>query len=112
VNIEQLKQLISTGESNRLEFKKSTTQIKAAFETLCAFLNGAGGSVLIGIADNGQIVGQQVSDKTKQELAREISKIEPKISPEVHFIDIGKDKQVIVIETPSGSHIPFCQATH
>ena len=107
MNIEQLKQLISKGESDRLEFKKSTTQNKAAFETLCAFLNGVGGTILIGVTDNGQMVGQQVSDQTKQELARELSKIEPKPSPEIHYVDISEDKQVIIIETSPGSHMPY-----
>ena len=58
MDIEQLKSIIKQGESHTLEFKKSTTQLKAAFETLCGFLNGHGGTVLIGISDNGKIVGQ------------------------------------------------------
>lgn len=53
MNIEQLKLLINKGESHNLEFKKSTTQIKGAFETLCVFLNGVGGSILIGVTNNG-----------------------------------------------------------
>ena len=107
MNIEQLKQLVDKGESDRLEFKKSTTQMKPAFETLCGFLNGGGGVILFGVTDNGQIVGQHVGDKTKQELARELSKIEPKPSPEIQYIDIGQDKQVIVIEALAGAHLPY-----
>ena len=107
MNIELLKQLINKGESDCLEFKKSTTQIKGAFETLCAFLNGTGGYILMGVKDNGQIIGQHVNDKTKQELAREISKIEPPISPKIYYIDIGEDKHVIVIKVPQGEHIPY-----
>lgn len=107
MNIDQIEQIISQGESEHLEFKKSTTQIKAAFETLCAFLNGTGGIILIGVADNGQIVGQQVTDKTKQELARELSRIEPKTSPELYYLNTGKDKQIIVIKTSAGEHKPY-----
>ncbi len=107
MNIEQLQQLVGRGESDRLEFKKSTTQMKPAFETLCAFLNGGGGVILFGVTDNGQIVGQHVGDKTKQELARELSKIEPKPSPEIQYIDIGQDKQVIVIDVLPGTHMPY-----
>lgn len=107
MNIDQIEQIISQGESEHLEFKKSTTQIKAAFETLCAFLNGTGGIILIGVVDNGQIVGQQVTDKTKQELARELSRIEPKTSPELYYLNTGKDKQIIVIKTSAGEHKPY-----
>ncbi|MCE3044170.1 ATP-binding protein [Legionella sp. 16cNR16C] len=107
MNIDEIRQLISQGESEHLEFKKSTTQIKPAFETLCAFLNGAGGIVLIGVTDNGQIVGQQITDKTKQELARELSKIEPKTSPEIHYLNIDENKQIIIIRTSTGTHMPY-----
>ena len=66
MNLKQLKQLIKKGESQVLEFKKSTTQLKPAFETICAFLNGEGGTLLFGVTDNGQILGQSVSDMTNQ----------------------------------------------
>ena len=46
-------------------------------ETLCAFLNGEGGTVLFGVKDNGKIIGQEVSDKTKREIAEAIRFIEP-----------------------------------
>ncbi|MDR3441748.1 MAG: putative DNA binding domain-containing protein [Legionella sp.] len=107
MNIEQLNKLISKGESHQLEFKKSTGQLKPAFESLCAFLNEAGGTILIGITDKGKIAGQQVNDKTQQEIAREISKIEPKTSLNVHYIDVDENKQVIVIKCSAGKHIPY-----
>jgi ATP-dependent DNA helicase RecG len=45
MDIDQIIALIQQGESHHLEFKKSTTQLKPAFETICAFLNGEGGTV-------------------------------------------------------------------
>ncbi|EHL32122.1 AlbA family DNA-binding domain-containing protein [Legionella drancourtii] len=107
MNIEQLNKLISKGESHQIEFKKSTGQLKPAFESLCAFLNEAGGTILIGVTDKGKIAGQQVNDKTQQEIAREISKIEPKTSLNVHYIDVDENKQVIVIKCSAGKHIPY-----
>ena len=53
MNRDELTFLIKKGESDTLEFKKSTAKLHAAFETLCAFLNGKGGTVLIGVADDG-----------------------------------------------------------
>jgi ATP-dependent DNA helicase RecG len=73
----KLKALIKQGESNTVEFKTSTAQLKSSFETICAFLNGKGGTVLIGINNEGEIVGQHVTDATRQEIAREINKLEP-----------------------------------
>lgn len=59
-----LHSLIAHGESETLEFKRSTAELRRAGETLCAFLNGEGGQMLIGVAQDGKIVGQQVADIT------------------------------------------------
>lgn len=42
--------LIAQGESETLELKRSTAELKRAGERHCAFLNGEGGRVLIGVA--------------------------------------------------------------
>lgn len=64
MELEELKSFTAAGESDTIEFKKSTGLLTRAGETLCAFLNGRGGRVFIGITPEGQIVGQQVSDNT------------------------------------------------
>lgn len=107
MDIDQVTALIKQGESHNLEFKKSTTQLKPAFETVCAFLNGNGGTVLIGVSDNGQIVGQDVTDNTRQEIAREINKIEPTAQIEISYVPLKGGKHVIVIEVISGNHAPY-----
>ena len=104
MDIEQIKELVKQGESHTLEFKKSTTQLKAAFETLCGFLNGHGGTVLIGVNNSGMITGQEVTDNTKKEIAREIAKIEPPVNVLVNYIPVNNGKVVIVL-TAEGS--PF-----
>jgi len=48
--------LVKQGESNHLEFKTSTAKLHSIFETICAFLNGSGGVVLIGVKNNGQVI--------------------------------------------------------
>jgi hypothetical protein len=44
MNLRQLRALISQGESETLEFKTSTAQLKPACEALCGFLNAKGGT--------------------------------------------------------------------
>ncbi|MEI6095133.1 MAG: ATP-binding protein [Gammaproteobacteria bacterium] len=107
MNITQLKQLIREGESQHVEFKKSTAQIKAAFTTVCAFLNDTGGIVVFGAKDNGELIGQQIADKTKLEIAHEIKKIEPNAHITVHYIPIENNRHMIVLEVPQGKHIPY-----
>lgn len=107
MNIDQLRQLISQGESDHLEFKNSTTQLKAAFKTACAFLNGSGGHVLFGVKNNGELVGQQVTDNTKLEIANEIRKIEPNIQIGIQYIPLPNNLQVIVLDISRGAHVPY-----
>ena len=107
MNITQLKQLVRDGESQHVEFKKSTAQIKPAFNTVCAFLNGTGGIIIFGAKDNGEFIGQQVTDKTKLEIAHEIKKIEPNEQITVNYLPVTDNLQVIVLEVPQGKHIPY-----
>ena len=52
-------------------------------ETLCAFLNSEGGTVLFGVTDKGKIIGQEVIDKTKRDIAEAIRRFEPFATLEV-----------------------------
>ena len=107
MKISELKRIVKAGESSTLEFKASMTQLRPAMETVCAFLNGKrGGIVLLGIKDNGDIVGADVTDKTQASIAHEIQKIEPSPNLEVHYIPLGK-KKVVVISAIPGPNGPY-----
>ena len=83
MDIIQVNNMAKIGESPSLELKTSTSQLSGACETVCAFLNAKGGTVLIGVKNNGQVIGQHVTDNTRQEIAREIKKIEPPVHQQV-----------------------------
>jgi len=59
--LEKIKKLILNGESETLEFKKTTGQRTEAAKTVCALLNGLGGFIIFGVTDKGKPVGQQVT---------------------------------------------------
>jgi len=107
MDIKQIKSLTQKGESNTLEFKTSTANVKSAFETICAFLNGKGGTVLIGVKDKGQIIGQNVTDNTRREIANGIKKIEPTPPIDVHYVKVKENKFVIAIRVNAGDHVPY-----
>lgn len=52
-----LKNLIATGESSFLEFKHRIPSPEKIAKEIAAFANSKGGKILIGVADNGEIVG-------------------------------------------------------
>lgn len=96
INLEQIRELISHDESDTLELKKSTAQLKPGCETTCAFLNGNGGIVLFGVTGSLQIVGQEVSDKTKREIGNELAKISPRADVEVIYINLPDTNKYII----------------
>lgn len=52
-------------ESEFVEFKKSTGEYKEALQAISTMLNKHGrGSLYFGVRDNGDVVGQIVSDST------------------------------------------------
>lgn len=111
MKISELKKIIKAGESATLEFKASMTQLRAAMETVCAFLNSKrGGTVLIGVKDNGDIIGDDISDKTQTTIANEIHKIEPHPNLEIQYIPCGQ-KKVVAISVQSGLNGPYSYET-
>jgi ATP-dependent DNA helicase RecG len=58
MNTDLFEKLSKQGESTRLEYKTCVERIsESLYETVCSFLNHSGGKILIGVKDNGQIVG-------------------------------------------------------
>jgi ATP-dependent DNA helicase RecG len=97
------------GESETAEFKSSTSSgcRTAAARTLCAFLNTRGGRVLFGVAPNGEVSGQTVSDKTLRDVTGTLSEIEPPVFPAVEAIAVGDDHSVVVASVEKGHNRPY-----
>ena len=108
-NLDIVKGLIAEKECGRVEFKETTGQLERGMETLCAFLNGKGGTVLFGVTDKGKIIGQDVSDKTKRDIAEAIRRIEPFATVDVSYIEIpNTGKSVIVLSAEEQKYMrPF-----
>ncbi|MBI1870478.1 MAG: putative DNA binding domain-containing protein [Chlamydiae bacterium] len=62
---------IRQGESEAVEFKESFG--REALETICAFSNTAGGTLLIGVSNSGQIMDLQVGQQLLKDWANQIS---------------------------------------
>ncbi|OON69341.1 helix-turn-helix domain-containing protein [Hymenobacter sp. CRA2] len=55
--LSQVRELIAQGESGTLEFKKRTTHPTRISRTLASLANAHGGQILVGVEDNGRLVG-------------------------------------------------------
>src|SRR5437016_4426599 len=57
MTVEELRRLLEAGEGQRLEYKQEAIKPSDLAETLIAFANSTGGTVLIGVDDEGRPVG-------------------------------------------------------
>ncbi|MFS8087185.1 MAG: helix-turn-helix domain-containing protein, partial [Acidobacteriota bacterium] len=99
---------IAQGESKTLELKRSTAELKRAGETLCAFLNGEGGKVLIGVGPNGELAGQEVGVVTLRDVAAMLGRLEPPARAEMTRVKVSNCREVIVLEAAASRQFaPF-----
>jgi ATP-dependent DNA helicase RecG len=104
---DDLEAIASRGESEQVEFKKTTGQRSDGAKTICGMLNGSGGFVLFGVADNGEMLGMQVTAKTVEDLIHEIRRIDPVPSLSPERVEIGPGRHVIVVSVPGRSGGPY-----
>lgn len=102
MNLEELQAIVQHGESDKVEFKKSTGQRTDAAKTVCAMLNGLGGFVIFGVAPDGSIVGQEIGTRTLEDVANCIAQIEPPAFPDIETITLDTERSVIVLRVSGG----------
>jgi ATP-dependent DNA helicase RecG len=91
----QLSKWLAAGESEFLEFKSSFND--EALETIGAFANAQGGTLLIGAKDSGEICGIDIGKKTLEDIANRIQEAtDPRLQPSIST-SIAKKKTVVVI---------------
>ncbi len=92
-------------ETETMELKKSTSELKEAVISLVAMLNKhQRGEIIFGIRNDGTVVGQQVSDKTIRDVSKAIADhIEPKVYPVVEQVSIDA-KQCIKVQVEGSEH--------
>lgn len=94
-------------ETEILEFKKSTGELKEAMYSICAMLNKhQHGELYFGVKSDGTPVGQTVSEETLRQVSHRIAEsIKPRIYPEVMKVILdGKECIHVKVE---GDQIPY-----
>lgn len=94
-------------ETELIEFKKSTGELKEGIISLASMLNKNGrGALYFGVRNDGEIVGQQIGDRTMREISQGIANaIKPQIIPTI-IIELCDDKNVIKV-TAEGGEKPY-----
>ncbi len=100
--------LITSGETERVEFKESPNE--AFYETISGFANTKGGIILLGVNKKGNIVGIESSTKFLDNLT---NRIVDKLSlyPEIETMDI-EDKRVIAVKVARSGYPVSYEGRH
>jgi hypothetical protein len=104
---EDVEQLIARGESETVEFKQEIIKNKERFvEGIVALANTYGGTILIGVDDNGSIIGS-IEQKLDEIIPSTIrSNCEPPIEVKIER-KIIDDKAITVVRIPEGENKPY-----
>ena len=105
---EDVLDLIRNGEDSGLELKRDDVTPQDLAKEIVAFLNLAGGTVLLGVEDDGTISGtvRDRLDEWVAELCRK--KIEPPIIPYLSWAkEVEPGKDVLAICVPAGPDKPY-----
>ncbi len=108
----EIEQLVARGESATLELKQSTGELRKGMETACAFLNSEGGWLLFGVTPGMKIIGQKVTDKTRQEVAYHLRKMDPVVEVEAEYVEVpGRPGHYVIalhFDTTQCTNSPYC----
>ncbi|MBC6989727.1 helix-turn-helix domain-containing protein [Hymenobacter sp. BT491] len=98
----ELRELIAQGEGERLEFKKKTTHPTRISRTLASLANTHGGRVLVGVDDDGRIVGVRDAEEEIYVLRQAAEHyVEPPLT--LQFREVEEEGRVVVIVTVAES---------
>lgn len=113
MNTVELLDLVSTGETSKVQFKEELPHKDSVTQEIVAMSNSLGGVILIGIKDvTGELVG--LSAEQIEEYDRTISQIADNIKPIVYIttevikVDVnGTIKNILVVHIQEGINKPY-----
>lgn len=111
MDLKELQSMLTIGETVAVEFKRCGNGIESdTYETVCSFLNRFGGDILMGVLDNGTVVG--VPEKAAPDMVKNFITVisNPMLfSPTVYLVpEIIKDEAghtIIHVHIPPSAEV-------
>lgn len=106
----ELLQLVKLGEDSGRQFKADVTNPDSLAAELVAFSNSRGGTILIGVADDGTLVGLSPQDVRRiNQLIGNVATqgVRSPISPRTENVLLAKQRAVVVVTVPEGLDKPY-----
>lgn len=88
-------------ETEQVEHKKSTSELKEGMQSIAAILNKhSAGELYFGVRDNGEVIGQQTGARTLRDVSQAIT---TSIEPRVYTTPLSRSCKPITIGPTSRS---------
>ena len=95
------------GEGPRLEFKKRVPEGSRVAKEVAALANARGGRLLIGVTDEGDVVGVRDSEEEEYSLREALGAYcDPPVSHRTYRIPVSRRREVILVEIPESATKP------
>jgi len=106
--LKSLYTLVAQGEGAQLEFKRKATHPEKIVREMIAFANTNGGTLLIGVSDDGSIPGVKFPDEELYAVQKALVKLSrPFISYKKEIISLSPSRYVLSLRVPPGKNKPY-----
>lgn len=105
-----LRAQIATGEDSRCQFKRDVTNADALAAEMAAFANADGGTLFLGVADDGSVPGLSRTDvnRINQIISNAASQhVKSPLTVQTKNIPVDGDRVVIILTVPKGQDKPY-----
>ncbi|MCP9767961.1 ATP-binding protein [Lacihabitans sp. LS3-19] len=97
MDLKTLKLLVRQGEGQQLEFKLKSNHPDKIMKEIVAFANSDGGLLILGVADNKELIGLKYADEDEYIITKNIEKyIFPPIAYNLERIRLENEKEVLI----------------
>ncbi|MBF0234028.1 MAG: putative DNA binding domain-containing protein [Desulfamplus sp.] len=109
MEIIEIMRILGQGEDSQNQFKKNINNADSLSAEIVAFSNGQGGSIFIGVDDDGSITGLSGEDSHRlNQLISSVASqhVEPPINPTTQNVTID-DHLILIVNVPKGLNKPY-----
>lgn len=108
-DLKNLRQLVRQGEGQQLEFKLKSNHPDKIMKEVVAFANSEGGKLLIGVADDKELIGLKYPDEDEYIISKSIEKyIFPEVEYSLEKVRLDNEKEVLIYDIFASEKKPHC----
>lgn len=107
MTLRELRELVLQGEHQHLEFKKRSPEPYRLAREISAFANSGGGILLIGVDDDGRIIGTRDADEELFAIHNALHLMDPPPETHTELVELDGMTDVVVVTIPEGRTKPY-----